>query len=164
MAERTKNEEEASVSLQQFEAAAGFRGLRLNVGKTEVMGCRIKKAEVPEEVENTMKERMSVKGDRCEMCGWIAPAKWIAELCISDWSDEQAKRKMAIQFNIGKKWIVQLRGTWIKDCKEGKSWRMQKFGGLTSLDVKNPRDRKMGKKGNICENCGSEFASEVVWL
>ena len=37
VAERTRNEEEASVSLQQFEAAAGFGGLGLNVGKTEVM-------------------------------------------------------------------------------------------------------------------------------
>ena len=47
------------------------------------------------------------------------------------------------------------------DYKEGKFWRMKKFGGLTSLDVKNARDRKMGKKGKICENRGSEFASEV---
>ena len=23
---------------------------------------------------------------------------------------------------------------------------------------------KVGKKGKICENCGSEFASEVGWL
>ena len=38
VAERTKTEEEASVSLQQFEAAAGYGGLGLNVGKTEVMG------------------------------------------------------------------------------------------------------------------------------
>ena len=46
-----------------------------------------------------------------------------------------------------------------KDCKELKFWKMKKFGGLTSLDVKKARDRKMGKKGKICENCGSEFAS-----
>ena len=58
VAERTRNEEEASVSLQQFEAAAG-----LNVGKTDVMGCRIKKAVVSEEVENATKERVSVKVD-----------------------------------------------------------------------------------------------------
>ena len=38
VAERTRNEEEASVSLQQFEAAAGYGGLGLNVGKTEAMG------------------------------------------------------------------------------------------------------------------------------
>ena len=75
LAERTRNEDEASVSLQQFKAAAGFGGLGLNVGKTEAMGCRIKKAEVSEEVENAMKERMSVKVDGCEMWGWIAPAK-----------------------------------------------------------------------------------------
>ena len=67
---RTKNEKEASVSLQQFEAAAGFGGLGLNVGKTEAMGSRIKKAVVSEEVENAMKERMSV-----EMWGWIVPVK-----------------------------------------------------------------------------------------
>ena len=47
---------------------------------------------------------------------------------------------------------------------EGKSWRMKKFGGLTSLDVKKARDRKMGKMGKMCGNCGSEFASEVGWL
>ena len=35
------------------------------------------------------------------MWGWIAPAKWRAELGISDWSDEQAKGKMAIQFDNG---------------------------------------------------------------
>ena len=63
VAERTRNEEEASVSLQQFEAAAGYGGLGLNVGKTEVMGCRIKKAVVSEEVENAMKERISEKVD-----------------------------------------------------------------------------------------------------
>ena len=60
------------------------------------MGCRIKEAEVSEEVKNAMKERMSVKIDGCEMWGWIAPAKWRAELGISDWSDEPAKGKMEI--------------------------------------------------------------------
>ena len=45
------------------------------MGKTEVMGCRIKKAVVSEEVENAMKERVSVKADRVEMWGWIVPAK-----------------------------------------------------------------------------------------
>ena len=54
MAERIKNEEEASVSPQQFEALAGFGDLGLNVEKTETMECRIKKAEVSEEVENAM--------------------------------------------------------------------------------------------------------------
>ena len=52
----------------------------------------------------------------------------------------------------------------MKDCKEGKSWRMKKLGCLTSLDVKKERDKKMGKKGKNCENCGSEFASEIGWL
>ena len=84
VAERTRNEEEASVSLQQFEAAAGYGGLGLNVGKTEVMGCRIKKAVVFEEVESAMKERISVKVDGEEMWGWIVPAKWRAELGISE--------------------------------------------------------------------------------
>ena len=69
MAERTQNEEEASVSLQRFEAAVGFGGLGLNVGKTEAMGCRIKKAEVSEEVENAMKETMPVKVDGYDMWG-----------------------------------------------------------------------------------------------
>ena len=41
---------------------------------------------------------------------------------------------------------------------------MKKFKGLTSLDVKEARDRKTGNKAKICENCGSEFASEVGWL
>ena len=33
------------------------------MGKAEAMGCRIKKAVVSEEVENMMKERVSVKVD-----------------------------------------------------------------------------------------------------
>ena len=71
---------------------------------------------------------------------------------------------MAIQFDNGEEWLAELRGSgWIKDCKEGKSWRMKKLGGLTSL-VKKERDKKMGKKGKICENCGSEIASEVGCL
>ena len=84
-----------------------------------------------------MKERVSIKVDGCEMRGWIAPPKWGAELGISDWSGEQAKGKMAIQFDNGDQWRVERRGSgWIKDFKQGKSWRMKKFGGLTSLDVK----------------------------
>ena len=40
-----------------------------------------------------------------------------------------------------------LRGSgWIKDCKEGKPWRMKKLGGLTSLDVKKERDKKNGEE------------------
>ena len=54
---------------------------------------------VSEEVENAMKERRSVKVDGLEMWGWIAPAKWRAELGISKWSDDQAKGKMAIQLS-----------------------------------------------------------------
>ena len=69
------------------------------------------------------------------MWGWIVLAKWRAELGISEWSDDQAKGKMAIQFDNGEEWLVELRGSgWIKDCKEGKSWRMKKLGGLTSVD------------------------------
>ena len=37
-----------------------------------------------------------------------------------------------------------------EDCAEGKSWRM-KFGGLTSLNVKKERDKKMGKKAQKCD-------------
>ena len=48
------------------------------MGKTEVMGCRIKKAVVSEEVENAMKGRISMKVDGCKMWGWIVPAKWRA--------------------------------------------------------------------------------------
>ena len=84
-----------------------------------------------------MKERISVKVEGVEIWGWIVPAKWRAELGISEWSDEQAKGKMAFQFDNGDKWFVELRGSgWIKDCTEGKSWRMKKFGGSTSLEVK----------------------------
>jgi len=75
VAERTRNEEEASISLQQFEAAAGCGGLGLNAEKTEAMGCRIEKAVVSEEVENAMKERICVKIDGCETWGWIVPVK-----------------------------------------------------------------------------------------
>ena len=139
--------EEASVSLQQFEAAAGHGGLGLNVGKTEAMGCRIKKAVVSEEVENAMQKRVSVKVDGVKMQEWIVPAKWRAELSISEWSDDQAKGKMAIQFDKGEKWLVELRGSgWIKDCEEVMSWRMKKLGDLTSLDVKKERDKKIRKK------------------
>ena len=93
------------------------------------------------------------------------PAKWRAELGISEWSDDQAKGKIVIQFDNGEKWLVELRGSgWIKDCKEGGSWRMKKLGGLTLLDVKKARDRKMGKKEEFWGKCGSEFAPEVGWL
>ena len=37
------------------------------MGKTEAMGCRIKRAVVSEEVENAMKERISVKVEGVEM-------------------------------------------------------------------------------------------------
>ena len=39
VAERTRHEEEASVSLQQFEAGTRYGGLGLNVGKSEIMAC-----------------------------------------------------------------------------------------------------------------------------
>ena len=39
------------------------------------------------------------------------PAGWRAELGISKWSDDQAKGKMAIQFDNGDKWLVELRGS-----------------------------------------------------
>ena len=76
------------------------------------------------------------------------PAKWRVELGILKWSDEQAKGKMVIQFDNGKKWLVEPRRSgWIKDCTEGKSWRMKKLGGLTSLDVKKERDKTNGEEG-----------------
>ena len=43
---------------------------------------RSKKAEVSEEVENAMRERISVNVDGCEMWGWIAPAKLRAKLAF----------------------------------------------------------------------------------
>ena len=113
---------------------------------------------ISEEVDSAMKEKMSVKVDGCGMCGWIAPPKWRADVAFQI-GVMNKRRKMAIQFDNGDQWRVELRGSgWSKDCKEGKSWRMKKVGGLTLLDVKKARDRKMGKKGKICENCGSEFA------
>ena len=79
------------------------------------------------------------------MWGWRVPAKWRTELGISDWSDEQAKGKMAIQFDNGEEWLVDQRGSgWIKECTEGKSWRMKKFEGLTSLDVKKREIEQWG--------------------
>ena len=55
---------------------------------------------------------------------------------------------MAIQFDNGEKWLVELRGSgWIKDCTEGKSWRMKKLGGLTSLDIRKESDKKIGEEG-----------------
>ena len=56
---------------------------------------------------------------------------------------------MAIQFDNGEtEWLVELRGSgWIKDCEEGKSWRMKTLGGLTSLDVEEIERWKNGKEG-----------------
>ena len=79
--------------------------------------------------------------------GMDSATKWRAELGISEWSDDQSKGKMAIQFDNGEAWLVELSGSgWIKDSKEGKSWRMKKLGGLTSLDVKIERDKKNGEE------------------
>ena len=59
---------------------------------------------------------------------------------------------MAIQFDNGEKWLVELGGSgWIKDCTERKSWRMKKLGGLTSLDVKIERDKKWGRRERFLE-------------
>ena len=82
VAERTRNEAEASASLQEFEAAAAFTGLGLNVGKTEALGSRIKKAVASEEAENAMKELVQVSVDGTEVRGWMTQAKWRAELGI----------------------------------------------------------------------------------
>ena len=40
-----------------------------------------------------------------EIWGWIVPAKWRAELGILKRSDDQAKGKMAIQFDNGEEWL-----------------------------------------------------------
>ncbi len=89
-----------------------------------------------------------MKVDGCEMRGLIAAAKRRAELGISDWSDEQAKGKMAIQYDKDDKSLVELRGSgWIKDCKE--VWRTKKFRGLTSLDVKKREIEKWGRRERL---------------
>ena len=82
MAERTRDEVEASASLEEFEAAAAFTGLGLNVGETEALGSRIKKAVASEEAENAMKEYVQVSVDGMEVRGWMTQAKWRAELGI----------------------------------------------------------------------------------
>ena len=36
---------------------------------------------------------------------------------------------MAIQFDNGEKWLVEVRGSgWVKDCTEGKSWEDDELG------------------------------------
>ena len=75
VAERTRDEVEASASLQEFEAATAFTGLGLNVGETEALGSRIKKAVASEEAENAMKEYVQVKVDGMEVREWMVPAK-----------------------------------------------------------------------------------------
>ena len=70
----------------------------MNAGKAEVMGCRIEKAVVSEEVENTMKKKMSVKVDGCEMWGWIAPENgeqsWAFQIGVMN------KRKGRLRFSL----------------------------------------------------------------
>ena len=110
VAERTRNEAEASASLQEFEAAAAFTGLGLNVGKTEALGSRIKKAVASEEAENAMKELVQVSVDGTEVRGWMTQAKWRAELGIEQWNDEEAKGKMVIKLDDGEEWMVEVRG------------------------------------------------------
>ena len=67
VAERTRDEVETSAPSQEFEAAAAFTGLGLNVGKTEALGSRIKKAVASEEAENAMKEYVQVSVDGMEV-------------------------------------------------------------------------------------------------
>ena len=57
------------------------------------------------------------------------PAKWRAELGISEWSDDQAKGKMAIQFDNGEEWLVELRGSgWRRKILEDEeAWRSDFF-------------------------------------
>ena len=170
VAERTRNEAEASSSLQEFEAAAAITGLGLNVGKTEVMGCRVKKAVASEEAENAMKERVSLRVDDKrvspmveEVKGWMAPAKWRAELGITQWGDEEAKGKMAIKMDDGAEWLIEVRGGgWIMECESGKKFRMTMLGCVRSLNAKKEKDKKSKKKRKICPECGDEFPNEVA--
>ena len=169
VAERTRNEEEASISLQEFEAAAAITGLGVNVAKTEAMGCRIKKAITSEEAENAMKEWVQVKGHGIDAKGWMAPAKWRAELGIQQWKDEEVKGKMAIKLSEGdtreeeeEEWLVEVRGGgWILECKSGRKFRMTKLGCLRSLSAKKVKEKKEKKKGEVCDECGEEFPSKV---
>ena len=80
---------------------AAFTGLGLNVGETEALGSRIKKAVASEEAENAMKEYVQVSVDGMEVRGWMAPAKSRAELGIEQWNDEEAKVKMVIKLDDG---------------------------------------------------------------
>ena len=165
MAERTRDEAEASASLQEFEAAAAFTGLGLNVGKTEALGSRIKKAVASEEAENAMKELVQVSVDGTEVRGWMTQAKWRAELGIGQWNDEEAKGKMVIKLDDGEEWIVEVRGGgWIKDCESGRKIRMKRLGCLRSLKAKKEKDKKSKKKGKTCDACGEEYPSEVSWM
>ena len=41
--------------------------------------------------------------------GTDSASKWRAELGILEWSDEQAKGKMAIPFDDGEPWLVEQR-------------------------------------------------------
>ena len=76
--------------------------------------------------------------------GWMAPAKWRAELGIQQWKDEEVKGKMAIKLSEGdtreeeeEEWLVEMRGGgWILECKSGRKFRMTKLGCLRSLSAK----------------------------
>ena len=96
--------------MQEFEAAAAFTGLGLNVGETEALGSRIKKAVASEEAENAMKETVQVSVDGTDVRGWMTQAKWRAELGIDQWNDEEAKGKTVIKLDDGEEWIARVRG------------------------------------------------------
>jgi len=80
-------------------------------GRLKPWGVESRRQRFQRKWRNAVKERISVKVEGVKMWGWIAPAKWRAELGILGWSDEQAKRKMGIQFENGDKWLVELRGS-----------------------------------------------------
>ena len=164
--DRNPNEDEASASLQEFEAAAAaVARLGMSVPKTEAMGCRVKKAVASEEVENAMKEYVQVVIDGSKRRGWMAPAKWRAELEIESWEDEEVKGKMAIKLDDGEELLVEMRGGgWVMDCKNvcRRKLRMTRLGRLQSLSEKREKEKK--KKRKVCEGCGAEFASEVSLL
>ena len=107
VAERTRNEAEASASLQEFEAAAAFTGLGLNVGKTEALGSRIQKVVASEEAENAMKEYVQVSVDGTEVRGWMTQAKWRVELGTDQWNDEEAKGRWSSNWMMEKNGLLK---------------------------------------------------------
>ena len=62
IADKSESEEQASIALQQLEAASAFVGLRLNIKKCESMGKRItKKLTVVHNIAEKTKDYVEVQ-------------------------------------------------------------------------------------------------------